>query len=79
MVILGELADDALDVRGDGLKPFTSNQTAKTISWTAMGRKRSTYPVTGLSLNSASRQAVIIGSAAAKPQPDNHRGTSRDR
>src|SRR3954452_21608419 len=74
-----ELSVDDLDEWGDGLKPLTSSQTAKAISWTAIGRMRNVYPATGLSLNSASRQALIIRSAPAMPQTDSHRGTSRDR
>jgi hypothetical protein len=35
-----ELSDDAVDVRGDGRKPLTRSQTAKTISWTRIGRIR---------------------------------------
>jgi hypothetical protein len=74
-----ELSVDAPDVAGSALKPLTSSQTAKTISWTAIGRMSALYPVTGLSLHSASRQALINRSAPATPQTDSHRGTSRDR
>jgi hypothetical protein len=35
-----EFSDGALKVRGDGVKPLTSSQPAKTISWTAIGRIR---------------------------------------
>jgi hypothetical protein len=35
-----ELSNSAEDVRGDGRKPLNRSQTAKTISWTAMGRIR---------------------------------------
>ena len=36
-----ELSDAAEDVRGDGRKPLTRSQTAKTISWTAISLPRS--------------------------------------
>jgi hypothetical protein len=33
-------SSDALEVRADAVKPLTSSQTAKTISWVAIGRIR---------------------------------------
>src|SRR2546423_6819299 len=67
-----------LEAIADKLNPLTISQTARTISCTAMGRIRSAYPVTYLSLNKANKQAASIRALAAIPQPDSHRGTSRD-
>ena len=67
------------DPRAAELNPLTISQSARTISWTPIGIARITYDVTGLWLNTASRQAAIIRKSAAIPQPDSQRGIRFDR
>lgn len=67
-----------MDRRAAELKPLTISHTASTISCTAIGSARTTYEVTGVWLNMASRHAAGIGNSAAIPQPDSQRGTRFD-
>jgi len=61
----------------DGLNPLTISHTAKTISCKAIGMINKIV-ITGKRSNIDSTEPVDKAAAAAKPQPDNHRGMSSD-